>query len=148
MGQYFMSTNSQHAKNKHLWVNRGQHIVAKMVDSYNEASEKKHKFIQFVAIIWFLKLDQPLTNFENMKELNDILFRWRTLYINTNRTPLVRKWLKTCIELSLNPLKLLCKTLSTLLTTMMKSPQSTISLGVVFMLMLFTTLKVFHYCWI
>jgi hypothetical protein len=75
MGQYFMSTNSQHAKNKRLWVNRGQHIVVKMVDSYNEASEKKHKFIQFVAIIWFLKLDQPLTNFENMKELNDILFR-------------------------------------------------------------------------
>ncbi len=46
-----------------------------MVDSYNEASEKKHKFIQFVVIFWLLKLGWPLTNFENMKELFDILWR-------------------------------------------------------------------------
>jgi hypothetical protein len=138
----------KHAKNKRLWVNRGQHIVAKMVDTYNETSEKKHKFIQFVAIFWLLKLGRPLIDFENMKEFFDILFKWRTLYINTSLTPLARRWLKACIGFSLNRLELLCKKLSTLLATMMKSPQLTISLGVVFMLMLLTTLKGFHYCWI
>jgi hypothetical protein len=70
-----MSINSQHAKNEWLWTNKGQNIVAKMVASYSEVSEKKHKFIQFVAIFWLLKLGRPLIDFENMKELFDILFR-------------------------------------------------------------------------
>jgi hypothetical protein len=33
----------------------------------SEATEKKHNFIQFVAIFWLLKLGQPLTKFESMK---------------------------------------------------------------------------------
>jgi hypothetical protein len=46
-----------------------------MVVNYSEVREKKRKFIQFVAIFWLLKLGGPLTSFESMKELFDILFR-------------------------------------------------------------------------
>jgi len=45
-----MFTNSQHAKNEQLWTSRGQNIIVEMVVSSNEASEKKPKFVQFVAI--------------------------------------------------------------------------------------------------
>jgi hypothetical protein len=44
-----------------------------MVVNFNEANEKKRKFIQFVAIFWFLKLGRTLTDFESMKQLFDIL---------------------------------------------------------------------------
>ncbi len=37
------------------------------------ARENKQKFLQFVAIFWLLKLDQPMTNFESMKMLFDFL---------------------------------------------------------------------------
>jgi hypothetical protein len=45
-----MFTNSQHAKNERLLTSKGQNIVFEMVASYGETSEKKPKFIQFVAI--------------------------------------------------------------------------------------------------
>jgi hypothetical protein len=51
----------------------GQNIIAEMVVGFSETNEKKCKFIQFVAIFWFLKLGRPLTNFESMKKLFDIL---------------------------------------------------------------------------
>jgi len=44
-----------------------------MVAGFNEVSEKKPKFIQFVAIFWLLKLGQPLIDFESMKKLFVIL---------------------------------------------------------------------------
>jgi hypothetical protein len=44
-----------------------------IVVGFCEANEKKSKFIQFVAIIWFLKLGWPLIDFESMKKLFDIL---------------------------------------------------------------------------
>jgi hypothetical protein len=47
--------------------------LLKMVVVFNEIVEKKCKFIQFVAIFWFLKLGQSLENFENMKQLLNIL---------------------------------------------------------------------------
>ncbi len=64
MGQYFMFTNSQHAKNERLWTSRGQNIIVEMVASFSETSEKKPKFVQFVAIFQLLKLGKPLIDFE------------------------------------------------------------------------------------
>jgi hypothetical protein len=68
-----MPTNSQHVKNEQLWTSMGQNIFVEMVASSSEASEKKPKFVQFVAIFWLLKFSQPLIDFESMKELFDIL---------------------------------------------------------------------------
>jgi hypothetical protein len=73
MGQYFMSINSQRAKNEQLWASRGKNTIVEMVVGSSEASEKKCKLIQFVANFWLLKLGQPLTYFENMKDCFDIL---------------------------------------------------------------------------
>jgi hypothetical protein len=118
-----MFINNQHAKNEWLWTNRGQNIIAKMVVDFGETNETKCKFIQFVAIFWLLKLNQPLTNFESVYKKNYLIFwRWRTLHVNIGLTPLVGIWLKTCIGLSLNPLELLCKMLSTLVLDVMKLP--------------------------
>ncbi len=50
MGQYFMSTNSQHAKNEQLWASKGQNTVVEIEASFGETNEKKCKFIQFVAM--------------------------------------------------------------------------------------------------
>ncbi len=73
MGQYFMFINSQHAKNEWLWTSKGENIIVEMVANSSEASEKKPKFVQFVAIFLLLKLGKPLIDFESMKELFDIL---------------------------------------------------------------------------
>ncbi len=69
MGQYFMSTNSQHVTNECLFTNIGQNFVVDMVCVGGLVSEKKRKFLQFVAIFWLLKFSQPLTNFKSMKML-------------------------------------------------------------------------------
>lgn len=49
MGQYFMSTNIQHAKNEWLWVSK-VHNVVEIVAGFGEGNEKKCNFIQFVAM--------------------------------------------------------------------------------------------------
>jgi hypothetical protein len=50
MGQYFMSTNIQHAKNERLWVSKVQNVVVEIVAGFGEGNEKKCNFIQFVAM--------------------------------------------------------------------------------------------------
>jgi len=56
VGQYLMSIDNKHAKNKWLWVSRGQNIVAKMVCVRGVTMDNKCKFTQFVVIFRILKL--------------------------------------------------------------------------------------------
>jgi len=64
-----MSINSQHVTNECLFTNIGQNFVVDMVCVGGLVSEKKQKFLQFVAIFWFLKFNRPFINFESMKML-------------------------------------------------------------------------------
>jgi hypothetical protein len=69
VGQYFMSIDSKHAKNKWLWASKGRNTIVKMVCVGGTAIHNKCKFIQFVVIFWILKLGRPFIDFEEMKEL-------------------------------------------------------------------------------
>ncbi len=50
VGQYFMSIDSKHGKNKWLWASRGQNTIAKMVCVGGVVIDNKCKFIQLVVI--------------------------------------------------------------------------------------------------
>jgi hypothetical protein len=45
VGQYFMSTANQHAKNECLWVSNGWSTLADLVCARGVIVDKKHKFI-------------------------------------------------------------------------------------------------------
>ncbi len=87
---------------------------------------------------------------QNLKTWNNslIFLRWKTCYVNISLISLASKCLKACTALSLNLPKLLYKRSSTLLLVMMKLSQLIISLGIMFMHMLFMTFKGCHSCWI
>jgi hypothetical protein len=49
VGQYFMSTK-RHVKNERLWASKGQSTIVDLICVGGVAVDRKHKFIQFVAI--------------------------------------------------------------------------------------------------
>jgi hypothetical protein len=69
MGQYYMSIESQHVKNEHLFAIKGWKYVTDIVCVRGLVGAKKRKFLHFVAMFWLLKLSWPMTNFKRMKML-------------------------------------------------------------------------------
>jgi hypothetical protein len=67
VGQYIMSIKSQHVKNKHLFVNKGQNFVVNMLCVGGLVGEKKQKFSQYVAIFLLLKFRQLIIDVKRMK---------------------------------------------------------------------------------
>ena len=74
-GQHYFLTNNAHAKNEKIYfarLGKARDTVFQQV-AMGTVKERKRKMVQFQAVLWLLMQGRPLTQYEKMKDLLQLL---------------------------------------------------------------------------
>ncbi len=96
--EFYENKKCAHAKKQALFAQILANFVLQLLINQGLASNKR-KFVQFVFILYVLSHSKPMTNFENMKSLFELL-KGNIVQKNTSLILQVGVWLKLSIPLS------------------------------------------------